>query len=110
MPKKKPSGRRPSSRKIAPRGSSKRKGGKRSAEGTRSEVREFLIVALPEQADVGANLKLLAVAGSQAAAEKQVEQLDSGIQGRVGVLERRALFIRRSAIETVAVSGAITKR
>jgi hypothetical protein len=83
---------------------------RKKTDGVRGDSREFLIVSLPEQADVGANLKLIGVAGSQAAAEKQVAQLDAGIQGRVAVLERRSLFVRRSAIETVALTGAISKR
>ena len=75
----------------------------------RSQRREFLVVALPESADTGATMRLLGVAGTQAAAEKLVEELSTGTTGRVAVLERKALFVRRPAIETVELDAAISK-
>jgi len=76
----------------------------------RKELREFLIVQLPEQAEVGSTLRLLGLAGSQAAADKEVASLDPGMLGRVAVLERKALYVRRAAVETLEISEAIGKK
>jgi hypothetical protein len=70
---------------------------------------EFLVVAIPEKADAGANLRLLGIAADQAAAEKMVNELDSGTLGRIAVLERKRLFVRRPAVQTTTVGDAIAK-
>lgn len=72
--------------------------------------REFLVVALPEQADTGATLRLLGVAGTQSAAEKLIDELDPGTLGRVAVLERKVLYVRQPAVETVELADAISRK
>jgi hypothetical protein len=69
---------------------------------------EYLIVSVPESAQIGATLRLLAVASSSDDAEQAVAELDSGVTGRVAVLERTALFTRRVAVESVPVDDKIT--
>jgi hypothetical protein len=76
----------------------------------RPPVREYLVVAVPEKAEAGATLKLLGVATTQAAAEKLVAELDSNTLGRVAVLERKGLFVRKPAVETQELTDVIIKR
>jgi hypothetical protein len=73
-------------------------------------AREFLIVAVPEKAEAGTTLRLLGVSESQAAAEKLVAGLDPGTLGRVAVLERKRLFVRKPAVETQEVADAIARK
>lgn len=73
----------------------------------RSEPKEFLIVALPDNASVGATLRLLGFRQSLSAAEKAIAELDAGTLGRVAVLERKVLYVRRPAVENVAVAEPI---
>lgn len=75
-----------------------------------SEPREFLVVSLPENAEPGATMRLLGVARTQVAAEKVIQGLDPGTLGRIAVVERKALFNRQAAVETVAIEDAIVKR
>jgi hypothetical protein len=75
-----------------------------------AEPREFLVVALPDDADVGATLRLLGVAGTPSAAEKLIDELDPRTLGRVAVLERKSLFVRQPAVETVEVTDSIAKK
>lgn len=75
----------------------------------RSEPREFVVVAFPDHVDKGATLRLLGVAATQAQAEKLIDGLDSGTLGRIAVLERKSLFVRRTAVETVAIIEAIAE-
>jgi hypothetical protein len=75
-----------------------------------SAPREFLLVAIPDRADVGATLRLLGVARSLVDAEKQVDELDPGTLGRIAVLERKSLFMREPAVRTLAVTDAIAKK
>ena len=70
---------------------------------------EFLVVAIPDKADAGANLRLLGIAANQTAAEKIVNELDAGTLGRVAVLERKGLFVRKPAVQTMPVGDAIAK-
>lgn len=71
--------------------------------------KEFLIVTLPDDAKTGSNLRLIGVQGTLNAAEKAVAKLDPGILGRVAILERRTLYIRRPAVESSAVNDEILK-
>ena len=75
-----------------------------------SSAREFLVVAVPDKAEAGTTLRLLGVATTQAAAEKLVSELDPGTLGRVAVLERKGLFVRKPAVETQEVAESITKK
>lgn len=75
-----------------------------------SAPKEFLLVAIPDRAEVGATLRLLGVAKTLSEAEKQVESLDPGALGRVAVLERRALFLREPAVRTLSVTDPIGKK
>ena len=68
---------------------------------------EFLIVSVPEKAEVGATFRLLGVKKSLSAAENSVSKLGSGTLGRVAVLELKALFVRRPAVENIKVNSAI---
>jgi hypothetical protein len=72
--------------------------------------KEFLIVSLPDDAQPGANLRLLGIANTKNAANAAVATLDSGTLGRVGVLERVALFVRRPAVENVEILEPISKK
>lgn len=72
--------------------------------------KEFLVVAIPERAETGTNLRLLGVADTQAAAEKLVAALDAGTLGRVAVLERKGLYVRRPAVETSELAESISKK
>ena len=72
--------------------------------------REFLVVAVPDRAEVGATLRLLGVAETQAAADKLVGALDAGTLGRVAVLERKGLYVRKPAVETSELADAISKK
>ena len=74
-----------------------------------SAPKEFLIVTLPEDAKPGSMLRLLDVQSTVAAADKAVARLDPSILGRVAVLERKSLFVRRPAVESNAVADAIVK-
>jgi hypothetical protein len=87
-----------------------KKGAGMAEEGKGSAPREFLVVALPEQAETGATLRLLGVAGTQSAAEKLLADLDPKTLGRVALLERKALYVRQPAVETVEVGDAIVKK
>lgn len=71
--------------------------------------REFLVVSLPSDAQVGATLRLLAVSGTQASAEKAVRLLDPGTLGRVAILERKSLYDRKPAVESTEINEAIAK-
>lgn len=71
--------------------------------------KEFLVVSLPDDAKPGATLRLLSIAGTQNAAEKKVNELDPGTLGRVAVLERKTLYVRRPAVENVQLSDPISK-
>lgn len=68
---------------------------------------EFLVVALPERAEPGATFRLLGSAKSASEAEKIVGALDASVLGRVAILERRSLFQRRPAVESVSLSEPI---
>lgn len=70
--------------------------------------REFLLVSLPETVEPGTNLRLLAIAPTAAAAEKAVTELGAGTLGRVAVLERKSLFSRRPAVESIEIDDPIT--
>jgi hypothetical protein len=70
---------------------------------------EFLVVSLPDTADVGTTLRLLGIVKSRSAAEKTVAELDPSTLGRVAILERKALFSRRQAVESVPLSDPIGK-
>jgi len=72
--------------------------------------KEFLVVAVPERAEPGATLKLLGIADTQGAAEKLVVGLETGALGRIAVLERKGLFIRKPAVETTEVPDSIAKK
>jgi hypothetical protein len=76
----------------------------------RSPAKEFLVVAIPERAEAGTNLRLLGVADTQASAEKLVAGLDPGTLGRVAVLERKGLFVRKPAVETSEVADSIARK
>ncbi len=78
-------------------------------EAKKSTPREFLVVALPEPAEPGATLRLLGVVGTQSAGEKLVADLDAKTLGRVALLERKALYVRQPAVETLEVADAIGK-
>jgi hypothetical protein len=80
------------------------------SEGAKASPREFLVVAVPEKAEPGTTLRLLGVADTQAAAEKLVAGLDPGTLGRVAVLERKGLFMRKPAVETLEVPDSIAKK
>jgi hypothetical protein len=82
----------------------------RAKGGMMPEPREVLVVSLPDVAEIGATLRLLGVAGTPSAAEKLVDQLGPRTLGRVAVLERKSLFLRQPAVETVEVSEAIAKK
>jgi hypothetical protein len=73
------------------------------------EPSEFLVVSLPDNADVGTTLRLLGILKSRAQAEKTVAELDPSTLGRVAILERKALFSRRQAVESVPLSDPIGK-
>ena len=75
-----------------------------------TSAREFLVVAVPERAEAGATLRLLGVAETQGAAEKLVAGLDPGTLGRVAVLERKGLFVRKPAVETQQVADSISRK
>lgn len=79
--------------------------------GTREgpEPSEFLVVSLPDNADVGTTLRLLGVLKTRAQAEKTIEELDPSTLGRVAILERKGLFSRRQAVESVPLSDPIGK-
>jgi hypothetical protein len=70
-------------------------------------TREFLVVGIPENAEPGTNLRLLAVASTAAAAEQAVRELGAGTLGLVAILERKALYARRPAVENVEVDTPI---
>lgn len=72
--------------------------------------KEFLVVSLPDDAGPGATLRLLAVTGTANAAQTEIGKLDSGTLGRVAVLERKALIVRRPAVENVEISDPISKK
>lgn len=74
-----------------------------------SAPKEFLVVTLPDDAKPGATLRLLNAHGTLGAAEKAVASLDPGILGRVAVLERKSLYVRRPAVESSALSEPIVK-
>jgi hypothetical protein len=76
----------------------------------KSSPREFLVVAVPDRAEPGTTLKLLGIAETQAAAEKLVGGLDPGTLGKVAVLERKGLFMRKPAVETLEVPESISKK
>jgi hypothetical protein len=71
---------------------------------------EFLVVAIPEKANAGANLRLLGIAADQTAAEQMVNELDAGTLGRIAVLERKGLFVRRPAVQTTPLGDAIASQ
>lgn len=73
-------------------------------------AREFLVVAVPEKAEAGTTLRLLGVADTQAAAEKLVAGLDPGTLGRVAVLEKKGLYVRKPAVETQELADSIAKK
>ena len=73
------------------------------------EPSEFLVVSLPDAADVGSTLRLLGISKTRAQAEKSVSELDPSTLGRVAILERKALFSRRQAVESVPLSDPIGK-
>lgn len=72
--------------------------------------REFLIVGFPEDTTIGTTLRLLGVAGSQDEAERAIRELDPGTLGRVGMLERKAVYVRRAVVESVLETGSIVRR
>jgi hypothetical protein len=74
------------------------------------EPKEFLVVSLPDDAQPGATLRLLAVSGTRNGAQAAVAMLDSGTLGRVGILERVAVFVRRPAVENVEIAEPISKK
>ena len=73
------------------------------------QPKEFLVVSVPDDAQVGASLRLLAIGKTLIAAEKEVEMLDPGTLGRVAVLERKSLYIRRPAVESAELADPISK-
>lgn len=70
-------------------------------------AKEFLVVAIPDRAEAGATLRLLAVEASVEAAKRAVAKLDPGTLGRIAVLERRAMYRRQQAVENVEIDEAI---
>ena len=74
----------------------------------RAPPKEFLIVSLPDGAAAGSNLRLLGIETTQAKAEKAVMTLDPSLLGHVGVFERKALFVRKQAVESTVVDDPIS--
>ena len=74
---------------------------------TEKSDREFLVVGIPNSVEPGTNLRLLATAPTMPAAEQAVAELGAGALGRVAILERKALFSRRPAVESVAIDESI---
>ncbi len=70
---------------------------------------ELLIVALPGRLESGSMLQVLGVASSLAEAERQVQDMDVSVLGRVAVLEKRKLFHRRHSVVSVEVDEPIVK-
>jgi hypothetical protein len=71
---------------------------------------EFLIVSLPDSVEPGATLRLLRIEKGFSAAQKAIGALDAGALGRVAVLERKALYRRQAAVESVELSEPISKK
>ncbi len=71
--------------------------------------KEFLIVALPDTVETGVNLRLLGVESTQASAEKVLESLGAATLGRVAIVERKSVFIRRTAVESVEVDESVQR-
>lgn len=74
----------------------------------KAAAKEFLVVALPDTVEPGTNLRLLAIDSSLKAAESTVAGLGAGALGRVAVLERKALYARRPAVESIEIEEPIT--
>ena len=74
---------------------------------TTKTIKEFLVVSIPPAAQEGSTLRLLAIKGTQAAAEKAVAKLDPGTLGRVAVVERKALFERQAVVENRVLTESI---
>jgi hypothetical protein len=68
---------------------------------------EFLVVAVPDAVEPGTNLRLLTTASTMQAAEKALSELGAGTLGRVAILERKALYARRPAVENIAIDDSI---
>jgi hypothetical protein len=71
------------------------------------EAVEFLVVSLPDNVAAGSTLRLLGAYKSRANAEKGLTELDPSVLGRVAVLERKALYSRRPAVESVPLEEPI---
>lgn len=84
-------------------------GHRRCATSEKDTAAEFLVVAIPDGAAPGGNLRLLGVEPTRAAAEKVVMEMGAGTLGRVAILERSALFDRRPAVESVPVDEPIVR-
>jgi hypothetical protein len=54
-------------------------------------------------------LRLLRIVSTFKAAEKAIEDLDSSTLGRVAIVERKALYERRPAVESVPVVDSLIK-
>ena len=78
-------------------------------EGAANQPKEFLVVTLPDDAKAGASLRLLAIGKTLNDADSQVEKLDPSALGRVAILERRKLYVRRPAVESVELTDPISK-
>lgn len=66
-------------------------------------------MAIPDGVSAGANLRLLAIEPTRAAAVKTVTELGAGTLGRVAILERTGLYDRRPAVESVALEEPIVR-
>ncbi|HEX9864310.1 MAG TPA: hypothetical protein VGC03_05020 [Acidimicrobiia bacterium] len=81
----------------------------KATEPAAKQPNEFFVVSIPEPAAPGASLRLLRIVSTFKAAEKAIEDLDSSTLGRVAIVERKALYERRPAVESVPVVDSLIK-
>ena len=65
-----------------------------------AQPNEFWVVSVPDDAGVGASLRMLAVLPTDAEARKAAQNLPSDVTGRVAVLSRTTMFVRVMAVTT----------
>ncbi len=74
---------------------------------TETKPKEFLVVGIPDNATPGATLRLLGVVPTQAQGDKFIEKMNADTLGRVAVLERCKLYVRKAAVNSDEVNDPI---
>ena len=68
---------------------------------------QFLILLVPDAVKVGGNVRLVAIANSEAEVEERLQNLDSSITGRLSVAEVKRVYDRRPAVQNHPVDGPL---